>query len=105
MNLNSLSPNKKYFYQIQEPFDFYWGWFIAKISFLDINKNLIYYNSKYYACPIKSEIKDQNKYVSYSEFGNYAFFSEFKDFKNSYHILIDLKEKKFKRLKKKSERE
>ena len=105
LNLNSLSPNKKYFYQIQEPFDFYWGWFIAKISFLDINKNLIYYNSKYYACPIKSEIEDQNKYVSYSECGNYAYFSEFKDFKNSYHILIDLKEKKFKRLKKKSERE
>ena len=104
LNLNSLSPNKKYFYQIQEPFDFYWGWFIAKISFLDLNKNIIYYNSQYYACPINPENENDFRYVSYSKCGEYAYFSEFKDFKNSYHILINLKDKKFKRVKRNSER-
>ena len=58
VNLNSLSPNKKYFYQIQEPDDFYWGYFIAKISFLDINQNLIYFNNNYFACPINKIILD-----------------------------------------------
>ena len=104
VNLNSLSPNKKYFYQIQEPEDFYWGYFIAKISFLDINQNLIYFNNNYYACPINSGKENDYKYVSYSECGEFAYFSEFKDFENSYHVLINLKDKKFKRVKKKSDR-
>ncbi|MCU4190269.1 hypothetical protein M9Q43_13980 [Flavobacterium sp. HXWNR29] len=105
VNINTLSPNKKYFYQIQKPFDFYWGWFVAKISFLDIKKEIIYYNNQYYACPINSSEENDFKYVSFSECGNYAYFCEFKDFKNVYHILINFKERKFKRIKKKSEKE
>jgi hypothetical protein len=103
VNLNSLSPNKKYFYQIKTPIDYYWGLFLAEISFLDINKNLIYYNSGYYASPINTNTENNLKYVSYSESGEYAYFIERKDLNNLNHILINLNDKMFKSVKWKSE--
>jgi hypothetical protein len=97
VKLDSLSPNQKYFYTIQKPKDLYWGLFVAKISFLDKDNKLIYFNKTVFADPITDSKTNIIKYASYSSNGDLVYFRE-RGYNIQYldHILLDLKNERFK---------
>jgi hypothetical protein len=98
LDINTLSPDGCFFYQIKIPFDYYWGLFLTEISFLDENKNIIYYNKNAFVSPLNSINENILKYVIYSNDGQFAYFLERTKLNNLSHILLDLKNLKFKKV-------
>ena len=96
VNIDTLSPNKKLFYKIQKPFDFYWGCFVAKIAFYSVDRELLYYDSEFNANHLGSLNVDNEKlnFVNWSTDGTLAFFNERKydDINVLYDTLIDFEE-------------
>jgi hypothetical protein len=98
VEFNSLSPNQKYFYQIKKPTDIYWGLFVARFAFYSVNGKLIYYNNTY-ADPIHDPKSGKIRYASFSSDGNKAYFRERITLDSLYHVLLDLENSTFKRVK------
>lgn len=98
LDINTLSPDSSFYYQIKIPFDYYWGLFLTEISFLDKNKNIIYYNKNAFVSPLNSINENILKYVIYSNDGQFAYFLERTKLNNLSHILLDLKNLKFKKV-------
>ena len=92
VQIDTLSPNRKYYYKFQDPDDMYWGLFCCKLAFFNIDGELIYYNADQYAqCGIGNNEWD---FVFYSQSGDIAFFVERNSTKTLAHVLIDLANKK-----------
>ena len=98
IEFNSLSPNGNFYYQITKPHDMYWGLFVARISFLDLNNNLIYLDSNNYANPLQDNSNAPISYCKYSKDGNLAYYNQRVDLKTINHVLVDLKRKTHKTL-------
>lgn len=95
IKINTLSPNKEFYYITQEPTDKYWGLFLTKIAFLNISGKLIYFNSKVFADPLTNE---PIEYAKYLKKGNSVYYRE-RDSDNGQlcDVLIDLENERFKR--------
>lgn len=93
VQIDTLSPNKKYYYKFQEPKDLYWGLFCCKLAFFNIDNEIIYYNSGQYAQCCWHKNNEWNL-VFYSESGYMAFFIERNSPKTLSHVFIDLANKK-----------
>ncbi len=92
VQIDTLSPNKKYYYKFQDPDDMHWGLFCCKLAFFNIDNELIYYNADQYAqCGIGNNEWD---FVFYSQSSDIAFFVERNSTKTLAHVLIDLANKK-----------
>ncbi|UPQ78527.1 hypothetical protein M0M57_12970 [Flavobacterium azooxidireducens] len=104
LDINTLSPDSSFYYQIKVPFDYYWSLFLTKISFLDENKNIIYYNKNAFVSPLNSINENILKYVMFSNDGQFAYFLERTKLNNLSHILLDLKNLKFKKVEWNSEK-
>lgn len=74
-NLNTLSPNEKYFYRIQTPKSINMSNFGCRIAFFNLVGELLYYNSDVYAHWLKlNGIVD---FVLWSDSGKEAIYYEF----------------------------
>jgi len=92
--LTTLSPNGNFYFKIQNPSDLYWGLFCCRIAFYDINDNLIYHNSNFYAMCGLDPDREWWTPISYSKSGNYAFFIERNGTRTYFNLLLDLVKKK-----------
>ncbi len=99
VDFNSLCPNGKFYYQVTTPSDIYWGLFVAKISFLDIQNKLIHYDESVYANPLNGNGIKPICYATFSKDGNFAYYLERIDMLTLNHVLIDLKLGRLKRSK------
>jgi len=98
IDFNSLSKDGRFYYQITKPFDFYWGLWLTRISFLDIEGNIIYHNNLTYATPLDESNEKISSYASFSLDGSLAYYLERIDLNTIKHILIHLVERKVKSL-------
>lgn len=97
VKFNSLSPNYRFYYRIQEPEDRYWGLYLAKIAFFNKDGHLIYHNHKVFADSIQGTQDDSIKYATFSTDGNLVYLRERgQNIKQLNHLLIDLDKEKYK---------
>lgn len=90
--INTLSPNKLFYYKFKEPVDLHWGLFCCEFAFYTIDDELVYYNAGQYAqC---GDSKNGMQFIYYSQSGNIAFFFERHSTKTVHYVIIDLKNKK-----------
>lgn len=89
----------KFIVKTQKPFDKYWGLLLTPIAFFDSNNNLIYYNKNYLANPLNDKNSEkQEDYFTYSKDFTIIYFMERgKYIQELYHVIIDLKNNRFKR--------
>jgi hypothetical protein len=91
--IDTLSPNKKFYYKFQDPDDLYWGLFCCKVAFFSVDNELIYYNAGQLAqCGLDS--KNEWHFIFYSQSGDIAFFIERNSTKTLHYVFVDLENKK-----------
>jgi hypothetical protein len=89
VQLDTLSPNKQFYYRITEPKEVTNGNWGCKIKFCDISGKVIYYNSEVFAHELHIDINAELKFnvVYWSKDGEFALYYEFNN-RISYEFAI-----------------
>lgn len=83
-DISTISPNKLYYYKIQEPKAINMSNFATQIFFCDMRDNILYYNKNKYAHWLFSRKYNKNEFVFWSNTGSELAIYEYE--RNSYFL-------------------